>query len=56
MWHSRHGHLGYQNLKKLTKMCIGIDLAIPPPSDTYKPCSIANMKVELYKRYINPGR
>ena len=56
IWHSRHGHLGYQNLKKLAKMCVGMDLTIPPPTDACEPCSIANMKVEPHKRYVEPGR
>ena len=56
MQHSRHGHLGYQNIKKLAKMCVGIDLTIPPPSDAYEPYSIANIKVEPHKRHIEPGR
>ena len=56
MWHSRHGHLGYQNLKKLTKIYIGMDLTIPPPTDACEPYSIANIKVETHKRHIEPGR
>ena len=56
MWHARHGHLGYQNLKKLAKMCVGMNLSIPPPSDACEPCSVANMKVEPHKRHIEPGR
>ena len=56
MWHSRHGYLGYQNLKKLAKMSVGMDLSIPPPKDACEPCSIANMKVETHKRHIAPGR
>ena len=56
MWYSRHGHLGYQNLKKLAKIYVGIDLTIPPPGDACKPCSITNMKIEPHKRHIKPGR
>ena len=48
MWHSRHGYLGYQNLKKLAKIYIGIDLTIPSLNDTYELYSIANIKVKLY--------
>ena len=56
MWHSRHGHLGYQNLKKLAKMSVGMNLTIPPPKDACEPCSIANMKVQPHKHHIAPGR
>ncbi len=37
-------------------MCVGMNLSILPPSEACEPCSVANMKVELYKRYIEPGR
>ncbi len=56
MWHARVGHLGVQNLKKLAQMCVGMDLAIPPPGDACEPCSIANMKVEPHERHVEPGR
>lgn len=56
MWHSRHGYLGYPNIKKLAKMCVGMDLTIPPPNDTCGSCSIANMKVEPHRRHVEPGR
>ena len=56
MWHARHGHLGIQNLKKLAKMCVGMNLSIPPPVDACEPCSVANMKVEPHRRHIAPGR
>ena len=56
MWHARHGHLGFQNLKKLAKMCVGMDLSVPPPNDSCEPCSVANMKVEAHKRHMQPGR
>ena len=56
MWHSRHDHLGYQNLKKLAKISVGMDLTIPPLKDACEPCSIANMKVESHKSHIAPGR
>ena len=56
IWYSRYGYLGYQNIKKLAKMCVGMDLTIPPPGDACEPYSIANMKVEPHKRYIELGR
>ena len=37
-------------------MYIGMDLTIPPPTDTYELYSIINIKVETHKRYIEPGR
>lgn len=56
MWHSRHGYLGYPNIKKLAKMCVGMDLTIPPPNDACGSYSIANMKVEPHRRHVEPGR
>ena len=56
IWHSRYDYLGYPNLKKLAKMCVGIDLIISSPSDACEPYSIVNMKVETHKRYIESGR
>ena len=52
----RHGHLGYQNIKKLAKMCVEMDLIISLPKDACEPCSIANMKMERHKRHVESGR
>lgn len=56
MWHSRHGHLGYQNIKKLAKISVEKHLTIQPPKDACEPCCIANMKFERHKRHVEPGR
>lgn len=51
MWHSRHGYLGYQILKKLAKICVGMDLSIPPPTDACESYSITDMKVEKHSSW-----
>ena len=37
-------------------MCIEMDLTIPPLTNAYELYSIANMKVESHKRYVELGR
>ena len=56
LWHSRLGHLGKQNVLRLTTMSKGIDLSKSPPNDACIPCAKTGMKVETHKDHIQPGR
>ena len=56
LWHSRLGHLGKQNILRLTTMSEGIDLSKPPPTDACPPCSKAKMHVEPHQDKIEPGQ
>ena len=56
MWYAYYNYLDIQNLKKLTKMYININLSILPSVDIYKLYSIINIKVKPYRRYITLER
>ncbi len=56
LWHSRLGHLGKQNILRLTTMSNRIDLSISPPTDACFPCSKAKMHVQPHQDKIKPGQ
>ena len=46
MWHSRLGHLGKQNVVELAGICDGIDLSLPPPSNSSIPFARGTLQVQ----------
>jgi hypothetical protein len=54
LWHERMGHLGEQNLRKLSKMTTGMDKT-PEGSCTCEPCVQGRMKEKPHKGKIEPG-
>ena len=56
MWLSRLGHLGKENVVKLTAMSESIDLSQPPPSNACILCARGTLQVETHIDPSLPGQ
>ncbi len=56
IWHPRLGHLEKQNVVKLVGMSDGMDLSLPPLSDTCIPCTCGTLQVETHTDSPIPGQ